>query len=138
MEKFYIDGTQEFIPKIELNPVSNHHEISGESYHEYTWEFFEPVFKWLEKYLMTPGKSVMIDFKMTYFNTASSKAFYEIIEQLVEYEKHRFGNVTINWYYEEGDMDMLEIGEDYAEDSGANINLISYPKVKKEENDFDF
>ncbi|MDW7695750.1 DUF1987 domain-containing protein [Flammeovirgaceae bacterium SG7u.111] len=137
MEKFYIDGTQEFIPKIELNPVSNHHEISGESHHEYTWEFFEPIFKWLEEYLTTPGRTIVMDFRMSYFNTASAKAFYEIIESLVDYKKHRYGDITINWYYEEGDLDMLEIGEDYAEDSGADINLIPYPKVHKEENDFE-
>lgn len=128
MKKFYIDGSREFIPKILLDPDSGKLEISGESYHEYTDEFFDPVFQWLTQYLQEPGHEIVMNFKMKYFNTASSKCFYEFIEMMREYEEKGLGKTQVNWYYEEGDVDMLEIGEDYAEDSGKDIHLIPYKK----------
>jgi hypothetical protein len=63
---------------------------------------------------------------MAYFNTASSKCLLEILDLLNEYQKEKNGYVTVNWFYQENDWDMLETGEDYILDTGMEINLISY------------
>lgn len=129
MENFYIEGST-YIPRIDFNAETSILEIEGESYHEYTLEFFQPVFEWLEEYLEEPGKDVTFNFKMTYFNTSSSRRFLEILNMLEEYQEDKDGNVTINWYYEESDIDMLESGEEYKEDVELEFNLIPYtPKV---------
>ncbi|WP_020531745.1 DUF1987 domain-containing protein [Flexithrix dorotheae] len=125
MERFYIKG-EEFVPEIDLNPDTNILKITGESYHEYTHEFFQPVFDWLEEYTKTEGRNIKLSFRMDYFNTASSKCFFDIIDLLGEYEKESGSNLEIFWYYEDGDIDMLESGEDYLEESGTNIKLIPY------------
>ena len=127
MERFHIEG-DEFIPEIDLDPESSTLRISGESYHEYTGEFFEPIFEWIEEFIKTPGRDVHLKFRMDYFNTASSKCFYDIIEMLNTYQQSGGGNLRISWFYEDNDLDMLESGEDYAEDSGVNIEFIPYPK----------
>lgn len=134
MEKFYIEG-KEFVPEILFDPETNQLEISGDSYHEYTYEFFEPVFKWLEGYLKTPGNDIIMNFWMSYFNTASSKCFYDLIEMLQDYHEKGKGKVTINWYYQENDEDMKETGEDFILDSGFPIHLISYPKPPRTDED---
>ena len=125
MENFFIESST-YIPKIDFNSETNILLIEGESYHEYTVEFFQPVFEWLEKFLNEPGKDITMNFKMTYFNTSSSRRFLEVLNLLEEYQDEKDGKITVNWYYEEGDIDMLESGEEYEEDVNVDFNLIPY------------
>ncbi len=126
MENFLIKGST-YIPTINFDAQSNVLEVSGESYHEYTIEFFQPIFEWLNSYLAEPNKSFVFNFKMTYFNTSSSRRFLEIFDLLENYVKNKNGKVEVNWYYKEGDLDMLESGEEYADDVDLKFNFISYP-----------
>ncbi len=125
MENFQIEG-ENYIPTVNFNAESGDLEISGESYHEYTIEFFQPIFEWLNNYLEQEGRTIVFNFRMTYFNTSSSRRFLEIFDLLEDYSKSKNGNVTVNWYYEKDDVDMLESGEEYAEDVDLNFNLLSY------------
>lgn len=122
MENFYIEGST-YIPRVDFNAETGVMEIEGESYHEFTMEFFQPMFDWINEYLKTEGKTITMNFKMSYFNTSSSRRFLEILEKLDSYQ----GKVVVNWYYEENDIDMLESGEEYAEDVETLVfNLIPY------------
>lgn len=125
MENFQIEG-ENYIPTVNFNTETSVLEISGESYHEYTIEFFQPIFEWLNKYLEQEGRTIVFNFRMTYFNTSSSRRFLEIFDLLEDYNKNKNGNVTVNWYYEKDDVDMLESGEEYAEDVDLGFNLIAY------------
>ena len=126
MENFFIKGST-YIPTVSFDAQSGVLEISGESYHEYTIEFFQPIFEWLNNYLAEPNRSFVFNFKMTYFNTSSSRRFLEIFDLLENYSKNKNGKVEVNWYYKEGDLDMLESGEEYADDVDLKFNFISYP-----------
>lgn len=125
MENFQIEG-ENYIPTVNFNAETGELEISGESYHEYTIEFFQPIFEWLNKYLEQEGRTIVFNFRMTYFNTSSSRRFLEIFDLIEDYSKNKNGNVTVNWYYEKDDVDMLESGEEYAEDVDLTFNLLSY------------
>ncbi len=125
MDNFHIEGST-YIPTIDFDAESGVLNIEGESYHEYTIEFFQPVFEWLEKFLSTPERDVTLNFKMTYFNTSSSRRFLEILTMLEDYQFDNNGNVEINWYYEESDIDMEESGEEYSDDVDLPFNLIPY------------
>lgn len=125
MENFYLKG-KGYIPTVDFNAETGVLEISGESYHEYTIEFFKPIFEWLREYLAEEGRTITFNFKMQYFNTSSAKRFLEVLTMLEEYKDNKNGNVTVNWYYEENDIDMFESGEEYAEDVELDFNLISY------------
>lgn len=125
MENFQIEG-ENYIPTVNFNAETGDLEISGESYHEYTIEFFQPIFEWLNNYLEQEGRTIVFNFRMTYFNTSSSRRFLEIFDLLEDYNKSKNGNVTVNWYYEKDDVDMLESGEEYAEDVDLGFNLLSY------------
>ena len=125
MENFHIEGST-YIPKVDFNAETNILSIEGESYHEYTLEFFQPIFDWLEKYLEEPNKSVVMNFRMSYFNTSSSRRFLEILTILEDYQNDKDGNVEVNWYYEENDVDMHESGEEYADDVDLKFKLIPY------------
>jgi hypothetical protein len=123
MENYVINGST-YIPSVSFDATNHVLEIAGESYHEYTVEFFQPIMDWLKNYLATPGKTVVFNFKMTYFNTSSSRRFLEIFDMLEDYHTKKGGQVTVNWYYQAGDLDMLESGEEYAEDVGLPFNFI--------------
>lgn len=125
MDNFYIEGSH-YIPQINFVADTGVLEISGESYHEYTLEFFQPIFDWLKKYTEEEAKKITLNFRMTYFNTSSSRRFLEIMNLLEDYHFSKNGDVTINWYYEINDLDMLESGEEYAEDVRIPFHLISY------------
>lgn len=125
MENFQIEG-ENYIPTVNFNAEIGVLEISGESYHEYTIEFFQPIFEWLNTYLEQEGRTLVFNFRMTYFNTSSSRRFLEIFDLLEDYSKSKNGNVTVNWYYEKDDVDMLESGEEYAEDVDLSFNLLPY------------
>lgn len=124
MEKLQI-ASSAYIPRIEFDHETGIFEIEGECYHEYTMEFFKPIFEWLDLYLSEPGQTIVFNFKMSYFNTSSSRRFLEILTILEDYTKEKDGKVTINWYYEAHDVDMKESGEEYADDVELPFNLIA-------------
>lgn len=113
-----------FIPHVNFNAETGHCTLEGESYLENTWEFYENLVKWLRSYAKT-GQPVYFDFKLTYFNTSSSKGILEVLEFLKEYQA-RGGSIELKWYYPEEDEDILEEAEDFVEDTQLEIELISY------------
>jgi SiaC family regulatory phosphoprotein len=125
MDNFSIKGST-YIPTVNFDKDTGVMEMSGESYHEYTIEFFQPILAWLHEYLQEPSKNIVFNFKMTYFNTSSSRRFLEIFDMLEDYSKNKSGVVKINWFYKEGDVDMLESGEEYAEDVDLDFEFIPY------------
>ncbi len=125
IENFYIEGS-DYIPEVDFNAETGVLNISGESYHEYTLEFFEPIFEWLKRFTAEGGKKIELNFRMSYFNTSSSRRFLEIMNLLEDYHYSKGGEVVINWHYEKNDLDMLESGEEYAEDVRLEFNLLPY------------
>lgn len=125
MEDYYVEGLEER-PTIHFKASSGVMEISESSYPEYTNEIYNPVMEWLDQYLIEEGKTIEFNFRLDYFNTSTSFRFQQIINLLNEYHIQKNGNVTINWHYEKGDIDMQENGEDYAKDSKVPFNLVTY------------
>ena len=50
-----------------------------------------------------------MNIQLEYFNTSSSKCILDLFKKLEAINKA----ITIHWYYEVDDEDMLEAGEDY-------------------------
>lgn len=125
MENFYVKGGEEK-PTINFNAETGVLEISESSYPEYTNEIYNPVMAWLDKYLLQEGRNIVFNFRLDYFNTSTSFRFQQIINLLNEYKALKDGHITINWYYEESDIDMQENGEDYAKDAKVPFNMISF------------
>ena len=96
-------------PEVILNP-DGIIKIKGRSIHENMIEFYKPVNKWVDEYIQEPADITCIDINLEYFNSASSKILINLIQKFshVQLKNKKF---IINWYYEEGDEDILEIGE---------------------------
>jgi hypothetical protein len=65
---------------------------------------------WIGEYGGAAKAETEINIKLEYFNTSSSKCILDVFKKL---ETLANTKMTINWYYEEDDEDMLEAGEDY-------------------------
>ena len=101
-------------PAVKLNPATGEFEISGKSLPEDVTSFYDPMLEWLDGYAEQPNEKTNFQFKMEYFNTASSKMILDILLKLEEI--HENGKeILISWYYPEDDEDMEEAGEEYAD-----------------------
>lgn len=119
-----LEKTQD-TPEIILNPAGNQFSFSGNSIPENTKAFYQPVFDWIEKYLENPNTETVVNFKMVYFNTASTKSIFDIMIQFKELAKK--GNMLIiNWHFAHEDEDMLEAGEGFSKMLRFPFNFIKY------------
>jgi len=123
MEILTIEETK-YTPKIILNP-DGHISISGKSYPENSFEFYAPVIKWMEQYFSLPNTTYTnIDIKIVYFNSSSSKVFFDLFD-LIEEHKHTH-MVHINWLYDKDNDNVAEAGEDFVSDfKNLDITLVA-------------
>jgi hypothetical protein len=111
MEPIIIDGTPK-TPTIKFDSKGGIFEIKGRSIPENSVEFYKPLNEWLDNYMQSPLDKTVVNIRLEYFNTSSSKCILDVFKRLeaIHRSKH---DVEINWFYEEDDEDMLEAGEDY-------------------------
>jgi len=123
MKKLYIEATK-YTPLIILNPKSGIMEIRGKSYPENTFEFYTPVMEWLKEYFKNPKEPTIFNLEIIYFNSSSSKWFFDLFDFLEEQEK-KGHKIVINWIYDEDNDVAEEAGEDFQEEFPTlEINLI--------------
>ena len=108
-------------PEINFEPETGVFELLGKSLPTNSIEFYEPVFDWVNQFFYSADvpPNVTIDIKLDYYNTSSSKQIaklFRIIEQ-----SPASVNITINWCYDEEDIDMLEAGQRF--DNLMKINF---------------
>ncbi len=124
METIKIQGTED-TPKVILDKEKEAMEISGRSLPEDVASFYDPILTWLDEYAQSPNKKTIFNFKLTYFNTASSKLLLDILMKLEEI--HEAGHdVLIKWHYPEDDEDMEEAGEEYADIVDVPFEQVPY------------
>jgi len=108
MNNLNLEGTAK-TPTINFN-TNGELLIKGRSIPENSVEFYKPVIDWLSEYNNSPQAETKVKVQLEYFNTSSSKCILDVFKKLEALENT---NLSIAWYYEEDDEDMLEAGEDY-------------------------
>jgi hypothetical protein len=111
MENLNLEGSAK-TPTVKFDSTNGVLELKGRSIPENSIEFYKPLNDWIEAYGANPQPNTIVEVKLEYFNTSSSKCILDLFKQL---EKLNSGNteVKVNWYFEEDDEDMEEAGEDY-------------------------
>lgn len=110
MKTLFIERDQ-YTPLISFDVNTRLFKIEGESFSDDSDAFYKPIIKWLQGYLKTTRKPITLNFRLTYFNTRSSRAFSEILELLEEYVINKKVKVQVNWYANAKDVDIIEDGE---------------------------
>ncbi len=81
----------------------------GRSIPENPGDFYRPVQEWISEYVKEYDKKSIIELGFEYINTSSTKWIYTILKELSAI-KEISRNARVNWYYEQGDEDMCELG----------------------------
>jgi len=87
-------------------------KISGRSIPEDALAFYQPVMMWIEEYIKSPEPLTRLDFRLEYINSGSNRFVFNILKLLEECNKSG-GNVIVNWYYEEDDDTIKNLGKDF-------------------------
>lgn len=101
--------------------INGRMRIEGRSYMRDAIQFFEPLFDWAEKFVCD---NLVISLKLEYFNTSTCKQLLSLLKLFVD--NHADKNILIKWYYEEGDLDVLEIGEHFNKVLPVQFKFIEY------------
>jgi len=124
MEIIKIQGGDD-IPSVILDAENGIFQISGRSMPEDVTAFYDPILEWLEELTENYSNKIIFEFKLEYFNTASSKLLLDVLMKLEE--MHDAGKeVLVKWYFPDDDEDMEEAGEEYADIVDVPIELVSY------------
>lgn len=118
-------------PEIILDKDKNTFSISERSLPENAFDFYKPVYEWLEQYITQPTEQTELHIKLDYFNTASAKQLGKIFN-LLETIKY---SLKVIWHYYSDDADMLESGKRFARLTGINFELV---EEEPEEDSDDF
>lgn len=98
-------------------------KFRGRSIPEDVSVFYDEIVEWMKDYCNAPAPHTEVDVEMEYLNSGTSKYMLKILKILKEIDLKGF-SFAINWYFEEGDDDILERGEYYASILDMDIKLI--------------
>lgn len=122
MTPLILDKTSD-TPEVILDKTGGQFSFEGKSIPEHIKKFYDPIVNWVAAYIENPNKETKVDFKISYFNTPSSKFLFDIMELFAELPK-RNEMLIINWYYYESDNDMLDAAEGFSKMLEFPFNLI--------------
>lgn len=122
MENLKIAAT-DFTPEVDFNFDSCSFCLSGVSRPENVSDFYNQIIDWLSDLedhfsKISPAGSglnkIWMEFRLTYFNSASSKLIIDILNHLKQFKTYGI-DLEVSWYYDEGDEQMRDDGEELAE-----------------------
>jgi len=127
MENLLIEGSAK-TPTVNFNSEAGIIELKGRSIPENSVEFYQPLSEWIDTYSQKPQTETIVEIKLEYFNTSSSKCILDLFKKL-EALNGKATKVKVNWYFEEDDEDMEEAGEDYQAIVGLPFNMIEVEEI---------
>lgn len=122
MNIYIHEGTSD-LPSITLDKRTGTFEIAGTSFPEDAGEFYRPVIEWIDEFRNNPNDELCLRFKLTYYNTSSSKIIHSIFEKFEDLYDKGYA-ITIEWHYEADDEDMYEAGLGYKDRISIPFELI--------------
>lgn len=112
-------------PEITLNPEGII-RIKGRSMIDNVIQFSKEMDIWVNKYICDPADLTCVDFYMEYLNT-NNLIFYISLFKKIETVRLKNKKFMVNWYYDEGDEDILEKGEYISSVVEVPFNFIMIP-----------
>jgi hypothetical protein len=121
MKPIIIDETNS-TPQVIFDLKNYQFELKGCSRPENVRQFYLPIVEWLESFQANAAeyvdhfteKPAVFKFKLSYFNSASAKFILDILLLINKIYNSNI-KTSIDWYYEEGDEDMLDVGTELSE-----------------------
>lgn len=127
--KGYFIRSSRVTPSIYFNPAKGIFDMRGKSSPENPLAFYNYVLESLDGYAENGVSTMTANLAFEYFNTSSSKCLYIFMKKLSKIDEMG-KKVVINWYYENGDEDMKEAGEDLCSFFDMDFNFMEIPEIK--------
>jgi hypothetical protein len=108
METLHLESTP-YLPLVDFSQEGKL-KIEGRSIPEDATKIYNPLIEYIDH--LSIGR-VVLDIKLDYFNTASSKKILEMLKHLDA--NNKIIEIQVNWHFEEGDEDSVETAEIYEE-----------------------
>ena len=124
MDDFFVKKTFN-TPEVLFSPAEGILKIEGRSIPEDPGEFYDDIIARLIKYFEEPQGITRIEIKLEYINSGSSKYMLELM-RLLKRNYDKGNDCIINWYYEEDDESIQELGQHYQATVQIPIKLIEY------------
>ncbi len=99
-------------PFIELDPFEGVLTIEGRSIPEDPEAFYSGVYTTMLEYYKAPQKLTSFHFQFEYINSGSSKFILKFF-LLIKKQYDAGNDCIVNWYYEEDDENILDLGRHY-------------------------
>jgi hypothetical protein len=122
MTDFFIAGTQS-TPEIRSDWDGGALFMQGDSYPENSYELFNQVVEWIERFLHEEDRPLKIDLHLLYLNTSTIKAMmdiFDVLEAVWAQEKQ----VSVNWYYDKRNERVAELAEEFKEDCSFPFHIL--------------
>jgi hypothetical protein len=124
MEHLVITET-ETTPSVNGNVETGSLSIVGESFPNLAMRFYQPIMDWLQSYVQQATVPVTLTFKLSYFNTSSSKCIINLL-MLMEDAHNEGKTVKVEWCYQANEPNMRESGEELAEGLTLPFTLVEH------------
>jgi len=121
MENLFIEKTKNTLG-VSFKADTGEFKMTGSSFPENALDFFSPIIKWVQNFMLEKTEKVNAVFDFEYLNSSSIKFISDIMDKL-QFYKSSGGEVEMIWYYDDDDDDMLEMGEEFKEDVDFIFNL---------------
>lgn len=112
-----------YYPEVNFDASTGICSLKGESYMEEAYKFYMPLLEWLTEYSLKGGNKIILDIKLTYFNTNSSRLLLDMFD-ILKKSVDAGHEVQINWFYEEDDPDIKDEVEDFEIETGLSIKML--------------
>lgn len=119
MKALFVEATSRS-PKVSFNIENQKFEISGESRPDNIYEFYKPLLLWVKEIEIAYdenskvfSKPLTFDFNFEYFNSTSAKYILDFLK-IIGRLNLKGVQLTVRWFYEEDDADMLMVGKEMA------------------------
>lgn len=110
-------------PLIRFEPEGAVLRIEGESYPEYSFEFFQPVMAWLKERLNGGlGLKAVID--ISYMNSSSTKCMLDILD-LLEEAHGQGAPVAVEWRYDAANPRALDLAHEFKEEVTFAFDILA-------------
>ncbi len=124
MEEFYIKKTFN-TPEVRFSPNEGILKIEGRSIPEDPGDIYDNIIDLLKHYFENPREVTRVDIKLEYINSGSSKYLLELL-RIIKANYDEGNDCIINWYYEEDDESIYELGQHYQNTIQVPFKLIDY------------
>ena len=125
MEPLHIAATKS-TPAVAFDEMTNVLTVTGQSYPENAFKFYEPIFEWIDSYLtrLLSDTEATIEFQMPYINTSSTKCLMMLLDKFdTAYSEGK--RVGIRWYCSPDNESEFECAEELKEDLSLPFDIIA-------------